>query len=120
MLPSVQPLKIKFFAVITARVTAFFLLMGMLAIFLYLIGTVQGFMDSTQLLLLRLTVLTGALLAAASFYGLVLKLAVFFNNRELRGLAGVPVYLVSGIAGVAALSAALFILTAAAGNIRGA
>jgi hypothetical protein len=111
-----KPLKAKFFAVITARVTVFFLLMGILTGFLYAIGTAQGFMDSTQLLLLRLTVWWGALLAVSSFYGLILKIIVFTRNKELRGLGGVPVYLVLGIIGIAGSCAALFIIIAAAGN----
>jgi hypothetical protein len=111
-----KPLKIKFLAVTAARVTVFFLLMGMLTVFLYAVGTVQGFMDSTQLLLLRLVVFWGALLGVSSFYGLVLKIVAFAGGRELRSLGGVLVYLVLGIIGLAALTAALFIITAAAGN----
>jgi hypothetical protein len=119
LLPQNKPMKrtiLKTFSVPAAGVTAFFFMMGAITVLLYAAGTVQGFMDSTQLLLLRLAAAWGALLAAASGYGMVLDAVLFVRGRKLRSLGGFLVYLLLGVAGVAVMAAALFIITAAAGN----
>jgi hypothetical protein len=120
LLPQKKTSGFKFAAITAVRVTVFFLFMAILTIFLYAIGTAQDFMDSTQLMLLRLTVLWGALLATASFYGFVLDIIVFIRQRKFRSLGGVLVYLFLGTIGLAVLAGALFIITAAAGNAGGA
>jgi hypothetical protein len=117
LLPLKKPTKLKLFSVPAFGVTVFILLMTIITAFLYAIGTVQGFMDSTQLLLLRLSVIWGALLAAASFYGLVLDIILFVRVGKLRSLGGASVYLLLGITGLAVLTIALSIITMAAGNV---
>jgi hypothetical protein len=108
--------KHKFLTILASRVVLFFFLMCLITLFLYAIGTDQGFMDSTQLALLGIAAIAALMLLVASLYGLVLDLFLFYQNRWLRFLGGAGIYLVLGIFGFAAAAAAIFIITAAGGN----
>jgi hypothetical protein len=108
--------KHKFFTILATRVVVFFFLMCLITLFLYTIGTNQGFMDSTQITLLKIAAVLGLMLLAASLYGLALDLFLFFKNHWLRFLGGAGIYLVLGVFGFAAAAVALFIIAAAGGN----
>jgi hypothetical protein len=107
--------------------------MCLLTVFLYAIGTIQGFMDSTQMMLLRLAAALGFFLAAGSVYSLVMKFTLFFweetrrqdpasaprgeRSRRAKVLRTVKtlgwgiLYLVMGALGTVIALAALFIVT---------
>jgi hypothetical protein len=71
-----------------------------LTLFLYILGTAQGFMDDTQFILLRLTTILGVLLAVSSILGLLLDLAFFLGNRKLRYLGGIFFHVFLGVFGL--------------------
>jgi hypothetical protein len=96
----------------------FFLVMCLITLFLYIIGTVQGFMDDTQLFLLRLGVALSILLALSALYGLALDLSLFFRRKRPRFIRGACLYaLLGALGGIIAVSAG-FIISASGGNIR--
>ena len=98
------------------RTAIFFFLMSLLTIFLYAAGTVQGFIDTTQLNLLRLYVFLGIFLAAASVFGIFLELNRAVNQKRTRYLLRASAYLFLAVFGVATIMAALFILALSEGN----
>jgi hypothetical protein len=107
----------RLFSVLVNRTVIFFLAMCLISLFLYVTGTVQGFMDETQLFLLRLGVALSILLAFSSVYGLMLELILFFRKRRPRFIFGAGIYFLLGILGAAIAAAAGFILSASSGNI---
>ena len=72
-------------------------------------GTVQGFMDDTQFILLKLAVAFGILLLVSSFLGVILDLAFFLSNRKLRYLWGFLLHILFGFFGGSVAAAASFI-----------
>jgi hypothetical protein len=113
-----NPLDSKLFPLLVKRTVLFFLIMCFISLFLYIIGTVQGFMDDTQLFLLRLGAGMSILLALSSLYGLVLDLALFFREKSLRFVRGAGVYAFLGVLGGVIAASASFIISASGGNIQ--
>jgi hypothetical protein len=91
--------------------------MSLIDLFLYGIGTIQGFTDSTQLFLLHLGLFLSILLALSAFYGAVLDLLLFFHRKKIRFICGAWVYALFGLFGGLAAASAGFIISASGGNI---
>ena len=109
-------LKEKLPPILVSRTVIFFFLMCLLILILYVAGTVQEFIDSTQLTLLRLYVVVGVFLAIASVYGMILDLGRFLRMKKARYLFRAGGYLLLVIFGVATVLAAMFIITVSGGN----
>jgi hypothetical protein len=109
---------IKLFPLFVSRTVLFFLVMCLISLFLYIIGTIQGFMDDTQFFLLRLGIGMGILLVLSSLYGMVLDLVLFFRGRKLRFICGAGVYALLGVLGGVVAASAGFIISASGGNIQ--
>jgi hypothetical protein len=105
-----------FIAILVKRTAFFFFSLSALTVFLYAIGTAQEFMDSTQLLLLRMSVVLGLCLAMDSIYGLVLNLWFFIKKRKIKLFGNSVFYIITGTLGAALAAAAAFIVVAAGGN----
>jgi hypothetical protein len=103
-------------AILIKRAILFFFFLCALTAFLYGIGTAQEFMDRTQLLLLRLSIVFGLSLAAGSLYGIALNCWFVFHDRKRRFVAGAGLYLLLGLFGAAIATLAAFIIVAAGGN----
>ncbi|GHV07444.1 hypothetical protein FACS189485_17830 [Spirochaetia bacterium] len=94
----------------------------LLAVFLYLAGTGQQFMDSTQLALINLAILGGIFSALLSLYGIITDLVCLFRpHREeqpqaayIRGIAG---YFFLGLTGALIAVLGTLIAAAARGNV---
>ena len=86
----------KLLPILINRTVLFFFLMSLLTLFFYLAGTAQGFMDSTQFLLLRLYTVFGIFLAITSASGVILDLSRLIRTKRIRYLfrAGGYVFLV--------------------------
>jgi hypothetical protein len=108
----------KLFPVLVNRIVLFFLIMCLLNLFLYIIGTIQGFMDDTQLFLLRLGVGVSIMLSLSALYGLALDLFLFFKRKSLSFIRGAGAYALLGAFGGIIAASALFIISAAGGNIQ--
>jgi hypothetical protein len=103
-------------AILIKRTVFFFLALCFLNLFLYGIGTRQEFMDSTQLLLLYLSLITGFFLAAGSLYGFFLQLWRIFHEKSSPLLKGAGMYLGLFLVGMGVALFAVFIIVFAKGN----
>ena len=88
------------------RLAIFFFLMCLLTLFLYVAGTVQDFIDSTQLFLLNLYFILGLFLTIASISGLFLDLNRFSGTRKTRYLLRAGGYFFLVVFGVVTILAA--------------
>jgi hypothetical protein len=113
-----KPPDSKLFPLLVNRAVVFFLIMCFISLFLYIIGTVQGFMDDTQLFLLRIGAGMSILLVLSSLYGLVLDLALFFRGKRPRFILGACAYALLGVLGGVIAVSASFIISASGGNIQ--
>ena len=75
-------LKEKLLYILVSRTVIFFLIMCLLTLFLYAAGTMQGFIDSTQLSLLKLYEILGIFLLVTSICGIVLNLERFWKIKK--------------------------------------
>ena len=75
------------------RTVIFLFLICLLTLFLYTAGTVQTFMDSTQLFLLGLYEVLGLLLLLGSAWGITFDLYRFYKDRKRRYLIRAGGYL---------------------------
>ena len=98
------------------RTVIFFFVMSILTMLLYVTGTVQGFIDSTQLTLLRLYSIFGVFLSTSSAFGVFLDILRFARLRRTRYLFRAGGYVFMVFFGIATVLAALFIITLAEGN----
>ncbi|MDR2536179.1 MAG: hypothetical protein LBD29_09140 [Treponema sp.] len=110
-----RPKKKSVLAILVKRTVSFFFGVCVLMLFLYGIGTNQGFMDITQLMLLHWTVRIGLFLGTASVYGLLLDGWLMFH-KKIRYLRGFISYIISGVFGFAVAGGAAFILVLTVGN----
>jgi hypothetical protein len=106
----------KILPILVSRVIFFFFLMCVFTVFLYATGTSQGFMDSSQAILLRIAACLGFSLAVGAVYGIVLDCVLFFSLKKIRFLGGAGLYLLMGSFGALTALGALFITTAAGGS----
>ena len=88
--------KEKLLSLLVNRTAIFFFLMCLLTLFLYTAGTVQDFIDSTQLFLLNLYFILGIFLIIASVSGFVHDLGRFIKTKKNRYIlrAGGYIFLV--------------------------
>jgi len=78
--------KNKLLYVLVNRTVLFLFVMCLLTLSLYAAGTIQGFIDSTQLFLLRLYEIFGIFLVATSFFGIVLDIERCVKMKKKRYL----------------------------------
>jgi hypothetical protein len=99
------------------RGTLFLALICALAVFLYAVGTMQGFMDSTQLFLLRLASFCALFLIPLCILGAAMDIpAAFRRPAALRYLGGAFAYILLGAASAALAAAVSFILILVGGR----
>ncbi|AEF83551.1 hypothetical protein TREPR_2419 [Treponema primitia ZAS-2] len=115
-MPPSRPSKKTIIAILVKRTTLFFFLLCILAVYLYVIGTAQEFMDGTQLLLLRASVILGLSLGMASIYGIALNIWLIFHHKKYRFLGSTGLYIALALFGLAAATAAAFIIVLSGGN----
>jgi hypothetical protein len=84
--------------------------------FLYALGTRQGFMDRTQILLLRLLAALGTLLATGTAFGLNIQVVFTVLRKRLMASGDLAWFLFLGCIGLIAALGAAFILILAGGN----
>ncbi len=83
---------------------------------LYGFGSAQNFLDSTQVLLLRILSVTSLLLVIGSAYGIVLDVGLVWKKRQGRYTLGLMVYLFLGLLGLGVTILTSFIGALMAGN----
>lgn len=108
--------KEKLFPILISRTVIFFFLMCLLTLLLFAAGTVQGFVDSTLLFLLKLYVVLGIFLSFASFSGIIFVFGRFLKNKKFRYLLRAAGYLFLILFGIVTVLAVMFIITVSEGN----
>lgn len=103
------------------RTALFFFFMSLLSIFLFLVGNAQDFQEVTQLSLLSLCTLFGALTAVDAIYGAFISftatiVAVAQRGRAAPRLTGFFFYLLLGVYGLLVSIIASVIIIATKGN----
>ncbi|MDR2631564.1 MAG: hypothetical protein LBC60_11645 [Spirochaetaceae bacterium] len=111
-----RPKKKPILAILVKRTVFFFFTMCIFTVFLYGIGTIQGFMDTTQHVLLRLSIILGFSLAVGSIYGILLDLWFIFRQGKRRFFWGIGGYIGMGMLGAAIAALATFIVVVSGGN----
>ena len=109
-------LKEKLLPILVSRTAIFFFIMCLLTLFLYAVGTVQGFIDTTQLALLRLYAILGTFLVSSSICGLILDFRRFLRAKRARYLVRAAGYFLLVLFGICTVLAVLFIVTLSGGN----
>ena len=99
------------------KTAIFFFLMCLLTIFLYAAGTSQGFIDSTQLSLLRLYVILGIFLMTASVFGMFLELSRVLRRKMPRYLLRAGGYFLLLVFAILTVLVVLFIIALSDGNM---
>ncbi|MDR2517898.1 MAG: hypothetical protein LBD13_00600 [Spirochaetaceae bacterium] len=110
-----RPVKKPVLALLIKRTVSFFFALCLLIIFLYSIGTLRGFMDSTQMRLLRLGARAGLFLWVGAGYGAALDCYLLFQGKKyyIRSLIS---YIIVGAFGMAAALFSAFILVITQGK----
>jgi hypothetical protein len=104
--------------VLIKRTVIFYLGLCVLTIFLYGIGTNQGFMDKTQLMLLNLSIVLGICLGTSACYGIVLDIVMMCQGK-FRYLNGIVFYIILVGVGLALAAFSTFIIVLTQGNAGG-
>jgi hypothetical protein len=84
--------------------------------FLYALGTRQGFMDRTQILLLRLLAVLGMLLVTGTVFGIIVQVVFMILQKRPVFFGNLVWFLFFGLLGLIAALGAAFILILAGGN----
>ena len=108
--------KEKLLPILVSRTVIFFFLMCLVTLFLYAAGTVQGFIDSTQLSLLSVYVALGIFLTVVSAGGMVINLGRYLEARKIRYLFRSGGYMFLIIFGSLTVLAVMLIISMASGN----
>ena len=106
----------KLLPILVNRMTIFFFLACIVTLFLYAAGTVQGFVDTTQLFLLRIYTIPGILLCAASILGIILNIVRFLQAKKKRYLFRAGGYLLLVLFGIVTVLTVVFIMALSGGN----
>jgi len=109
-------LKEKLLPILVSRTVIFFFLMCLFTLFLYAAGTVQGFVDSTQIFLLSVYVVLGIFLTIISIGGIIIDLERYARLRKIRYIIRAGGYMLLMIFGSVSVLAILFIISLASGN----
>jgi hypothetical protein len=104
-------------ALLIKRTVIFFFGLCVLSLFLYGVGTTQGFMDKTQFLLLRLIIVLGIFQGVGSVYGIICDIWLFCTQRLVSYLGGIGAYMLIGLCGIGIAAFAAFIVVVTRGNV---
>jgi hypothetical protein len=114
----IHQLKGKFPTVIVSRVILFFFFISLLISFFYILGTVQGFMDDTLYILLRIGAIFGILLTVSAVLGFFIDLMFLLAKKKIRYLGIMFLYCFLGFFGGIIVYASYFIMVISAGKIN--
>ena len=106
----------KLLPILVNRTALFFFVMCLVTMFLYAVGTGQGFIDSTQFSLLRLYIVLGIFLTVVSLYGIAIDLERLVKNKKKRYLLRAGGYFLLVTFGTVTVLAVMFIITLSKGN----
>jgi hypothetical protein len=99
------------------RGSLFFFFMSLFSAFFYGVGVRQDFMDSTQIMLLRISALLGLILGMLAMSGMALNIWSLIRGGDPRFFPGITAYLAAVLFGILTAAAAILILVLAGGNL---
>jgi len=108
--------KEKLLYILINRTVIFLCIMCLLTLSLYAAGTIQGFIDSTQLFLLKLYEGFGIFLMVTSFCGIVLDIERCLKMKKMRYLLRAGGYLLLVIFSVTTILAVMAIIALSGGS----
>ena len=108
--------KEKLLYILVNRTVIFLFVMCLLTLSLYAAGTIQGFIDSTQLFLLKLYEGLGIFLMVTSFCGIVLDIERCFKVKKKRYLLRAGGYLLLVIFSIVTVLAVMAIIALSRGS----
>jgi hypothetical protein len=111
-----RPVKKPLILLLVKRGLFFLSILCFLGFFLYVLGTRQGFMDRTQLFLLRFQTVMGTLLAAGTALGVLIQVFFVFLYKKPVFTGDLAWYFFFGLLGILAALGAAFILVLAGGS----
>jgi hypothetical protein len=85
-------------------------------ILLYVVGTMQEFMESTQIILLRFLVIMSIFISIGALYGSLLDVVFLFIKRQKQFFFGIIPYFLMIIFGLSVAVIASFLLVLVGGN----
>ena len=106
----------KLLPILVNRTVIFFFLMCLLALFLYLAGTFQEFIDTTQITLLKVYSTLGIFLTATSISGLIIGLGRMITTKKAGYLLRASGYLALALFGTVTVLIAIAIISISGGN----
>jgi hypothetical protein len=112
-----RPRKKPLIVLLVKRTVLFFFFASIMIILLYIVGTVQEFMEITQRILLRLLVITSIFLSIAALYGSLLDVGFLIAKHRKQFILGIFSYLLLIAFGVGISIIASFLLVLIGGNI---
>ncbi|QQO08148.1 hypothetical protein [Breznakiella homolactica] len=112
-----RPAKKSLILILVKRAVFFLLALCLITVFLYVIGTSQGFMDITQIILLRLSTIFAIFLAIGAAYGAILDASMVIRSKRSQYAGGTVVYLLLVVLGGIIAALAAFIIVLSGGNI---
>ena len=112
-----QRLKERMLPILINRTVIFFFIICIFILLLYAAGTVQGFIDSTQMALLSFYMVTGISLAFTSIAGMVINIGGIIKIRKARYFLMVGTYLLLIAFALVTVLAVMAIIAISEGNI---
>ena len=109
----------KLLPILVNRTVIFFFLVCLLTMFLYLAGTFQEFIDSTQISLLKTYSILGIFLTATSAFGVILDISRLIKTKKAGFFLRAGGYLFLMLFGTVTVLAAIAIITISGGNAAG-
>jgi hypothetical protein len=112
-----RPRKKPLIALLVKRTVLFFFFSSVMIILLYIVGTIQEFMESTQIILLRFLVIMSIFLAIGALYGGLLDAGFLIIKRQTQYLFGLFSYFLMIVIGIVISLIASFLLVLIGGNV---
>ena len=112
-----QRLKEKILPILINRTAIFFFVICIFILFLYAAGTVQGFVDSTQISLLSFYMVSGISLAFASLAGMLINIGIVIKIRKTRYILRATAYFFLIVFALVTVLAVMAIIAISEGNI---
>ena len=109
-------LKEEILPIMVNRMILLFFVLCLIALYLYISGTRNEFLDSIQFIFLRIYLTVGLLLALSSLCGFFIDIYYFCKRKKFNYLLKACLYMLLAVFGSVTVAAVMFIITLSSGN----